>query len=94
MSSKAVCQSALKIDPVSASKIDPPLEGIGRAPGERCAERMRSAAASPEGALEVLIVYGSDAVFEAPAFVTGFDNVTMMRETVKECGCHFGIAED
>ena len=36
----------------------------------------------------------SDAVFEAPAFVADFDNVTMVSEAVKECRFHLGIAED
>ena len=49
------------------------------APGERCAEQLHSAAASPEGALESL----SDAVYETPTFVAGLDDVTVMGETVK-----------
>jgi hypothetical protein len=54
---------------------------------------MRSAAASPEGTCEVFLFLRSDAVFEAPAFVAGFDNVTMVSEAVKQCCCHLGITE-
>ena len=34
------------------------------------------------------------AVFEAPAFISGFDNVAMMGEPVEERGRHLGVAED
>lgn len=36
----------------------------------------------------------SGAVFEAPAFVSGFDDVTGMSETVEERGRHFGGDEN
>jgi hypothetical protein len=34
------------------------------------------------------------AVLEAPAFVSGFDDVAVMRETIEKRGCHLRIAED
>ena len=40
------------------------------------------------------MIGGSGAVFEAPAFVAGFDNVTIVSKAVKEFRCHIGIAED
>jgi hypothetical protein len=33
------------------------------------------------------------AVFEAPAFVSGLDDIAMMGKPVEHCGGHFGIAE-
>jgi hypothetical protein len=47
-----------------------------------------------ESALEILIVWRSDAIFEALTLVASFDNVTLVREAAKKCGCHFGIAEN
>jgi hypothetical protein len=32
-------------------------------------------------------------VFEAPALVSGFDDLAMMGEAVEERGCHLGVAE-
>ncbi len=40
-----------------------------------------------------LLAWRSDAVFEAPAFVAGFDNVAMMGQPVEKCSGHLGIAE-
>ena len=37
---------------------------------------------------------GQSAVFEAPAFVAGFDDLAVMGEPVEQRGGHFGIAED
>ena len=34
------------------------------------------------------------AVFEAPAFVAGFDDFAVMGEPVEERGCHLGVTED
>ena len=44
------------------------------------------------------VVWGSSAlalraVFEAPAFVTCFDDLAVMGEPVEECSCHLGITE-
>ena len=36
----------------------------------------------------------SGSVFEAPAFVSGLDDVAVMREAIEQGRCHFGIAED
>jgi hypothetical protein len=36
----------------------------------------------------------SVAVFEAPAFVAGFDDVAMVGEAVEHGGGHFGVEED
>src|SRR5438309_11938359 len=36
----------------------------------------------------------SGAIFEAPAFIPSFNNVAMVGETIEECGCHLGVAED
>jgi len=36
----------------------------------------------------------SGAVFGAPAFVAGFDDVAVMGETVEQRGRHLGVAED
>jgi len=36
----------------------------------------------------------SDAVFEAPAFVAGFDDVAVMGETIEQRGRRLRIAED
>ena len=36
----------------------------------------------------------SGPVFEAPAFVAGFDDVTVMSETVEERCRHFGVDEN
>src|SRR3954470_17668647 len=36
----------------------------------------------------------STAVLEAPALVTGFDDVAVMSQSIQQRGCHFGIAED
>ena len=33
-------------------------------------------------------------VFEAPAFVSGLDDLTVMCEAVEQRGCHLGIPED
>lgn len=33
-------------------------------------------------------------VFEAPAFVAGFDDFAMVGKPVKQCCCHFGIPKD
>jgi hypothetical protein len=55
---------------------------------------MCSAAASPEGACAVFLFLRSDAVFEAPAVVAGFDDLTVMGETIKQCGGHLGVAKD
>jgi len=33
-------------------------------------------------------------VFEAPAFVAGFDNLAVVREPIEESGGHLGVAED
>jgi len=32
-------------------------------------------------------------MLDAPAFITGFNNVAMIREAVEQCGRHFGITE-
>ena len=37
---------------------------------------------------------GLGVVFEAPAFVSGIDDVAMMGQAVEQSGGHFGIAED
>ena len=37
---------------------------------------------------------GADAVFEAPAFVSGLDDVTMMGEPVEKRRRHLGVAEN
>jgi hypothetical protein len=34
----------------------------------------------------------SNAVFEAPAFVTGLDDIAMMREAIEQRGGHFGVS--
>jgi hypothetical protein len=34
------------------------------------------------------------AVHEAPAFVSGFDDLAAVRKPVEQRGCHLGIAED
>ena len=36
----------------------------------------------------------SRSVFEAPAVIARFQNMTMVRQTIEQCGCHLGIAED
>jgi hypothetical protein len=36
----------------------------------------------------------SGGVLQAPAFVAGFDDVAVIRETVEQSGCHLWIAED
>jgi hypothetical protein len=52
---------------------------------------MCSAAASPEGTCAVFLFLRSDAVFEAPAVVVGFGDLTVMGETIKQCGGQLGI---
>ena len=37
---------------------------------------------------------GSGGVFEAPVFVTGFDDLAVMRQAVEERGGYIGVAED
>lgn len=34
------------------------------------------------------------AIFEAPTFVSGLDDVAMMRETIEKRRGHFGVTED
>src|SRR4051794_16442607 len=36
----------------------------------------------------------STAVLEAPALVTGFDNIAVMSQSIQQRGCHLGVAED
>ena len=43
--------------------------------------------ASPEGER-------SGSAFEAPAFVSGLDDVAMMGDPVEQCSGHLGIAKD
>jgi len=57
----------------------------GQAASERALEKRRSERAA---------CGGSGAVFEAPALVAGLDDITMMGETVEQCGRHLRIAED
>ena len=40
------------------------------------------------------LIRASGAVFEAPAFVPGLDDVTVVGEAVEESGGHLGVAED
>ena len=36
----------------------------------------------------------SGAVFEAPTVVPRFEDVAMVRQSIEQCGCHLGIAEN
>ena len=45
------------------------------------------------GAGPVLLWIGSCPVFKAPAVVSGFEDMTVVRQTVEQCGCHLCIAE-
>jgi hypothetical protein len=38
--------------------------------------------------------FGSGAVFEAPALVSGLEDLAVMGEAVEECRRHLGVAED
>jgi transposase len=83
------CQSALNIDPVSASKTDPPFSRE-RERVEAMRVSLCLSSASTEGTLGGL----SGSVLEAPALVAGLDDVAVMGEPVEESGGHLGIAED
>jgi hypothetical protein len=38
------------------------------------------------------LIVGS--VLEAPAVVSGFDNIAVMGEAIEQCGRHLGVCED
>jgi Transposase, Mutator family len=85
------CQSALNGDPGSACNRDPSegeVGGCGR--GRRGA--VGGAASSP--ARQCWEGLGSGAVLEAPALVTGLDDVAMVGQPVEQGGGHLGVAED
>ena len=50
-----------------------------RAPAEKCVLRCEA---------------GSGAVLEAPAVVAGFDDLTVVGQTVEKRGSHLGVTED
>src|SRR4051795_5813685 len=64
---------------------------IGKEPGPRSAFNWDPC--SPTGASRQWDSI-STAVLEAPALVTGFDDVAVMSQSIQQRGCHFGIAED
>jgi len=82
------CQSALEGDPGSASKKDPLWFLIDAAVVERHGAVGGVAFHNGLGGLR------SDPVFEAPALVTGLDDVAVMGEPVEERRGHLGVAED
>src|ERR1700759_1828947 len=97
------CQSARKKAPGSACKKDPSA-ALGQAcPGSeqegparvaQCPHERRSGARG-----RCLFAHRgkpgwhSRAVFEAPALVAGFDDFTMMGQTIEERGRHLGVAK-
>ena len=104
-----LCQPALKIDPQSASKIDPPpLWHGGGCPGSQqggpgrlrvafCAARSgaaRGVPVDPPGQPgRSMAGAGLRAVLEAPTLVAGFDDLAVMGEAVEQRGGHLGVAE-
>src|SRR5215218_7281066 len=63
---------------------------IGKEPGPRSAFNWDPC--SPTGASRQWDSI-STAVLEAPALVTGFDDVAVMSQSIQQRGCHFGIPE-
>src|SRR5690349_8139862 len=74
-----ICQSACKVDPGSASKIDPmPCATVSARPGgagRGCATR--------SGAGDWLSALALRAVLEAPGFVPGLDDLAVMGEAIE-----------
>ena len=71
----------------------PPLFGVLNAAVAAAPSRRRGGGAT--AALRVWRVGGwSGAVLEAPAFVAGLDDVTVVGEAVKERRGHLGVAEE
>src|SRR3954466_1974789 len=68
-----------------------PGVSIGKEPGPRSAFNWDPC--SPTGASRQWDSI-STAVLEAPALVTGFDDVAVISQSIQQRGCHFGIAED
>ena len=90
----ADCQSASNIAPLSASKNDPPLWRRARTAAIAPAELVRVAQPGRARVGEELFLGRSGAVLEAPAFVAGLDDVTVMGEAIEERGRHLWVAED
>ena len=80
------------------------VRGLIRAQGSRLAKRpaLAGLALTPStdqaGAasicVRILAAWRLGAVFEAPAFVAGFDDVAVMREAIQQGRGHFGISEN
>src|SRR5205814_3416497 len=97
------CQTASNRDPGSAWKRDPSQASGQACPGSeqegparvaQCPHQRRSGARG-----RCLFAHRgkpgwhSAAVFEAPALVAGFDDFTMMGQTIEERGRHLGVAK-